>query len=55
MEGEKWCNCYQCWCDEAEFIIEYSDCCDFDCDNCHHCETSAYDCVTLVYEGSWDK
>ncbi len=48
MEGEKWCNCYQCWCDDAEFIIEDNGYCDFNCNNCHHCEVS-------VYEDPWEE
>ena len=40
MEGEKWCNYYQCWCDDAEFIIEDNGYCDFNCNNCHHREVS---------------
>lgn len=48
IEGEKWCNCYRCWCDDAEFIIENDDYCNFDCNDCHHCEMS-------VYEDPWEE
>mgnify|MGYP006928715600 CR=1 FL=1 len=48
VEGAKWCNYYQCWCDDAEFIIEDNGYCDFDCNSCHHCEVS-------VYEDPWEE
>jgi hypothetical protein len=30
----KWCNYFNCWCDNVEEIIEDSTYCDFDCEYC---------------------
>jgi hypothetical protein len=34
--GYKWCNLYNCFCDEAEEIAEESLYCDFDCNECEY-------------------
>ena len=34
----KWCNLYNCWCDEVEDIIDELGC-DGDCKNCEESES----------------
>jgi len=34
----KWCNYYNCWCNEVEDIIEEGIECDLECNDCEECE-----------------
>jgi len=38
----KWCNLYNCWCDEAEGIAEYEGDCSYECNHCDDCEEVEY-------------
>lgn len=33
----KWCNDFNCWCDEVEEIYDVTEC-DLNCKNCPRCE-----------------
>ena len=33
----KWCDYYNCWCDEVEDIIDDADCY-FSCESCDNCQ-----------------
>lgn len=36
----KWCNLYNCWCDDVKDVIDetYVEVCDYDCKSCDECE-----------------
>jgi hypothetical protein len=34
----KWCNHYNCWCNDAEDITDGMGDCDYECNGCEDCE-----------------